>query len=461
MAKSLIIIGGGTGGYVAAIRAAQLGAQVTIIEKDRLGGTCLNRGCIPTKALLQSANLLTDMKNAAVFGMSAKEVSMDFSAVQKRKQAVVDQLVNGVSALMRKNKIQVIEAAATLIDPKTVRLLGSDDKLTADNIIIATGSKPAKIPLEGIYQPGVITSDEALTMEQPPKSIVIVGGGVIGLEFAQIMSRMGGKVTIIEMMPQILPAEDAEIATILESLLGGEGIEVFTNSSVTGISSVNEKEKSVSFTAKNNGSIQERIVEKVLIAVGRSPFTDELGVEQLSLATDNGKLVVNERMETNVPGIYAIGDVTGGFMLAHVAMEEGKCAVENIMGANRKMDYLTVPRCVYTSPELAAVGLTESEAKAEHGEIKIGRSPFSANGKALINNEATGMVKIIADAEYGQLLGIHIVGPHATELIAEAVLGIRLETTFEDIASTIHAHPTLSEAIMEAALSTGGKAIHI
>jgi len=460
MTKKIVIIGGGTGGYVAAIRAAQLNAQVTLIEKDTLGGTCLNRGCIPTKALLQSAELLADIRNAAAFGISTGEISLDFSEVNKRKEAIVKQLVGGVSSLMRKNKINVIKATATVLDPKTVKILGEDDKIEADSIIIATGSKPALIPINGIDQPGVITSDEVLTMEQLPESVVIVGGGVIGLEFAEIMSRMGSKVTIMEMMPQILPTEDTEIASALESMLTGEGIGILTSSSVTGISVVNQKDRVVSFTTKD-GIAEERRAEKVLVAVGRSPYTDELGVAQLGLTTDKGRLVVNEKMETNIPGIYAVGDVVGGFMLAHVAMEEGKCAVENIMGAERKMDYRAVPRCVYTSPEVAAVGLTEAEAKEEYGDIKVGRFPFIANGRALIHHETRGMVKVIADASYGQLLGVHILGPQATELIAEATLGIQMEATFEDIASAIHAHPTLSETMMEAALSTGGKAIHL
>jgi len=461
VAKSIVIIGGGPGGYVAAIRAGQLGAQVTLIEKDTLGGTCLNRGCIPTKALLESANVLAEIRDAGVFGISAEKVSIDFSAVAKRKEAVVQQLVSGVNSLMKKNKIEVIKGTGTLIDSRTVGILETGDQINADNIIIATGSKPTTVPIEGIDEPGVITSDEALAMEKFPKSIIIIGGGVIGLEFAQIMHRMGSKVTIVEMMPQVLPTEDTEIANMLMDILKKEGMEIFTDVSVTSISGSQQGREVVSFTTGDGNNKQERVAEKVLLAVGRSPNTDDLGGDKLGLNVDNGKLVVSERMETNIPGIYAIGDVIGGLMLAHVAMAEGKCAVENILGNDCQIDYQTVPRCVYTSPAVACVGLTEAKAKQDYGDIKIGRFPFRANGKALILNETEGTVKIIADAQYGQILGVHILGPQATELIAEAVLGMRMEVTFEDAASTIHAHPTLSEAMMEAFLDVSGSRIHL
>jgi len=460
VAKNIVIVGGGTGGYVAAIRAAQLGAQVTLIEKDTLGGTCVNRGCIPTKALLQSADILAKIRHAEAFGISVDKVSIDFSVITKRKEAVVKRLVDGVAYLMRKHRIKVIKGIGTLIDFKTVSILGENDKINADSIVIATGSKASTVPIKGINESGVMTSDEALTMSQLPKSIVIIGGGVIGLEFAQIMHRLGGKVTIVEMMPQVLPTEDLEIANMLEDRLKKEGIEIFTGATVTSIKPDKQEGKVVSFTAKDDNTERKIIGDKVLLAVGRRPYTDDLGVDKLGLVTDNGRLVVNERMETNVPGVYAIGDVVGGLMLAHVAMNEGICAVENIMGAGRKIDYRAVPRCVYTTPEVAGVGLTEMEAKEEYGNIKVGRFPFTASGKALILNETAGMVKIIADAKYGGILGVHIIGPQATELIAEAVLGMRMEATLEDIASAIHAHPTLSEAMMEAALNAGGKTIH-
>ncbi|MFC1860557.1 dihydrolipoyl dehydrogenase [Chloroflexota bacterium] len=461
MAKRIVIIGGGPGGYVAAIRASQLGAEVTLIERDTLGGTCLNRGCIPTKALLESANALAGMRNVAVFGISAEKVSMDFSAVAKRKKAVIRQLVSGVNSLVRKNKIEVIKGTGTLVDPRTVEIVETRARINADNIIVATGSKPATVSIKGIDEPGVITSNEALAMEELPDSVVIIGGGVIGLEFAQIIHRLGSKATIVEMMPQVLPTEDTEIANMLADILAKEGIEIFTGASVTSISGSQPDKKVVTFTTKNASKGQERAVEKVLLAVGRSPNTDDLGVDKLSLNVDKGRLVVNERMETSIPGIYATGDVVGGLMLAHVAMEEGKCAVENILGNDCQMNYQTVPRCVYTSPAVACVGLTEAKARQDYGKVKVGRFPFRANGKALILNDTAGMVKIITDAKYGQILGAHIIGPQATELIAEAVLGMKMGATSDDLASTIHAHPTLSEAVMEAFLNVRGRQIHL
>lgn len=455
MAKSIIIIGGGPGGYVAAIRAAQLGAQVTLIEKDKLGGTCLNRGCVPTKALLRSAEIMTEIKNAGTFGISAEKVTLDFTAVMKRKEEVVKRLQMGVTFLMKKNKVRVVNGTGTFIDNRTVAV--GSEKIKADAIVIATGSKPSGIPVRGVDEPGVITSDDALSLEQLPKSMVIIGGGVIGLEFAQILHRLGCKVTVVEMMPQLLPTEDEEIARVLEGILKKEGIDIYTCATVTGVRTDAQKGKVVSFTTKDGA--QEKAGEKVLLAVGRRPCTDGLGADKAGVAMDKGRIIVNEKMETHVPGIYAIGDVTGKIMLAHVAMEEGKVAVENVLGANRKMSYREIPRCIYTSPGVGGVGLTEAEAKKK-GNIKIGRFPLIASGKALILNETSGMVKIIADEKYGEILGVHIIGPEATELISEAVLAMSLEATFEEIAATIHAHPTLSESMMEAALAVGGKAIH-
>jgi dihydrolipoamide dehydrogenase len=460
LAKRVIVIGGGPGGYVAAIRAAQLGAQVTLIEKGSLGGTCLNRGCIPTKALLQSADILTSIRHADTFGVSVKGASVDFSAVNQRKQAVVKRLVAGVGSLMKKNNVQVVQGTGTLVDSRTVVILGSGDRVTADSIIIATGSKPATVPIKGVDAPRVIDSDDALRLEQLPKSVVIIGGGVIGLEFAQIMHGLGSEVTLVEMMPQILPTEDTEIANMLADGLKKQGIEIFTSAAVTAITSAGPGRHAVLFNTADDGREHKRTGEKVLLAVGRRPYTDGLGAEELGLALDNGRLVVNGRMETSVSGIYAIGDVVGGLMLAHVAMEEGKCAAENIMRADREMDYKAVPRCSYTSPEVAAVGLTEAEARETYGDIVVGRFPFAASGRALTLNETAGMVKIVADATYGEILGVHVFGPQATELIAEAVLAMRMEATLEDLAATIHAHPTLSEAMMEAALNAGGKTIH-
>jgi len=456
--KNIIIIGGGPGGYVAAIRASQLDAQVVLIEKDTLGGTCLNRGCIPTKALLQSAEVLSLAKSAEAFGVHIDKVSMDFPSAMSWKDATVKRLVDGVNSLMRKNKVKVVKGTGSIIDPKTVRILESKEEIKGDSIIIATGSKPLRVPIKGIDEPGVITSDDALVMEQLPQSILIIGGGVVGLEFAQIFSQMGAKVTVVEMMPQILPAEDTEIAAMLGQVLKEEGIEVITGATVTSIAGAKQNEKMVSFN--NAGGEEERKVEKVLVAVGRAPNTDDLRIEKSGIKVDEGRIAVNERMETNIPGIYAIGDVVGRLMLAHVAIEEGKCAVESLIGLNSRVNYQAMPRCVYTSPEVAAVGLTEAEAKDKYPDIKIGKFPLVASGRALTLNEPRGLVKFVVDARHGEILGVHIVGPQASELIAEAVFAMHMEATYEEIASCAHAHPTLSEAMMEAALAVEGRTIH-
>ncbi len=458
--KHIIVIGSGVGGYVAAIRAAQLGAKTTLIEKaETLGGTCLNRGCIPTKALLRSAEVLSLAKGAEAFGVHIEKASLDFPSAMKWKGATVSRLVNGVSSLMRKNKRTVVKGTGTIIDPKTVMVVESKEMIKGDNILIATGSKSLKIPIKGIDEPGVMTSDDALALEKLPQSILIIGGGVVGLEFAQIFFRMGARISIIEMMPQILPAEDAELASILERALKKEGIEIVTSASVASIASNRQGEKVVSFTTKE-GKTEERTVATVLVAVGRGPNTDGLGADKIGLKMERDRIVVNERMETNVPGVYASGDVVGRMMLAHVAMEEGKCAVENIMGMSTRVNYNVVPRCTYTTPEVASVGLTEAEAKKKHPDVKVGRFPFVASGRALTLNAPEGMVKYVVDSKYGEILGVHILGPEASELIAEAVLAMQMENTYKDIGSCIHAHPTLSEAMMEGALAVDGRTIN-
>jgi dihydrolipoamide dehydrogenase len=460
MGNKIVVIGGGPGGYVAAIRAAQLNNEVTLIEKEELGGTCLNRGCIPTKALIQSANALWEAKRGEVFGVQVQKISLDFPSVIKRKEKVVKQLVSGVQFLIKKNKVKVIKGIATIIDPKTVRIADKGEEVKTDSVIIATGSVPSIIPVEGIDSEGVIDSNQALQMQELPASIAIVGGGVIGIEFAQIFHRMGVAVTVIEMMPHILPTEDSDLAQMLESILRKEGVKIFTSATVKKISTGEKGGKVVSFAAKEGTS--EKVVDKVLIAVGRSPETSNLGLEKLEIETNKGSIVVNGRMQACIPGVYAIGDVIGGVMLAHSASAEGKCAAENASGISSTMDYRAVPRCIYTTPEIACVGLTELRARKEYGDsVRIGKFPLLGNSKALILDDTSGFVKVIVEAKYGEVLGIEIVGPHATELIGEAVLGMRLEATFNDFASAIHAHPTVSESIMEAALNVEGKAIHI
>jgi len=450
----VVVIGGGPGGYPAAIRIAQLGGKVTIIEKDEFGGTCLNRGCIPTKALLQSAAVYHTAKESKIFGITTSGVSVDFPSVMARKNTVVKQLVGGLGGILKSHGMKIIKGTGEIVDPKTVRVKETGETIQADKIIIATGSVPSRVPIPGVDLPGVINSDAALNLEKLPGSMLIIGGGVIGMEFAQIMRRMDVEVTVVEMLPQILPYEDAEIANAFAAMAQKEGIAIHTSTSVSKIEDKGGK-KLVTFGDK------QKEVDLVLVAVGRSPYTEGLGLDKVGVAMEKGFVKVNEYLETSVPGIYAIGDVIGNYMLAHVATAEGETAALNVLGQKHKMSYRSVPRAVYTSPEVASVGMTEKEAKEKYGDILVGRFPFVGCGKALVINETGGMVKVIADKKYGEVLGVAIVGPHATDLINEAALAIQMEATFEEIAHTIHAHPTIAESIMEAALDVDKKAIHI
>jgi dihydrolipoamide dehydrogenase len=456
--KSVIVIGAGPGGYVSAIKAAQVGARVTLIEKDTLGGTCTNRGCIPTKVFLQSAELVVGIKEAKTFGVSTNGVSFDFSEIIQRKNKVVKQLVSGLQFLMRKNKIRVVKGTGTLIDKRSVGIIGSDEKLEGDNIIIATGSKPMTMTIDGINGENILNSDGLINMSSLPKSVIIIGGGFIGLEFAQFLTNLGCKVTIVEKLSQILPLGDPEIAGIFEIILRDKGVEVFTSAVVNSIRD-DKNGKKVLFETEDGR--QEKIAERVLITVGREPETKNLGLEKVGISVNRGRIVTNNRMETSVSGIYAIGDVLGRIMLAHVAMSEAECAVKNIFNTKTEIDYRVVPSCTYTSPEIASVGLTEPEAKDRYEKVKVGRFPYTANARAAIFNRTSGLVKIIADGQSGEILGVQILGPQATELIAEATMAMRMEATVEDIVQTIHAHPTLSEALMEAALVTKGFPIHL
>ena len=450
----IVVIGGGPGGYPAAIRAAQMGAKVTIIEKDQFGGTCLNRGCIPTKSLLQSAGAYHDAKGAEVFGVKASGVSFDFSKIMARKNTVVKQLVGGLGGILKSHGMKIVNGTGTIVNSTTVKVVETGEEIQADKIIIATGSVPSRVPIPGLDLDGVVTSDEALNLEKLPKSILIIGGGVIGMEFAQVMKRLDVEVTVVEMLPQILPYEDAEIAAGFASLIQKEGVEIHTSTSVSKIEAKGAK-KVVTFGDK------KKEVDLVLVAVGRSPYTEGLGLDKAGVAVEKGFVKVNDYLETNVPGIYAIGDVIGNFMLAHVATAEGECAALNALGQRHRMNYRSTPRAVYTVPEVASVGLSEADAKKQYGEVRIGRFPFVGCGKALVINETNGLVKIITDTKYGEVIGVAILGPHATDLINEAALAIQMEATFEEVAHTIHAHPTIAESIMEAALDVDAKAIHM
>lgn len=459
MSYELIVIGGGPGGYVAAIRAAQLGAKVAVVERDAVGGTCLNRGCIPTKALIASTSTLANIKHAADFGIKVDGFSVDFSQIMARKDAIVKQLVGGINYLFKKNKVDLITGTAKLQGTGKVEVAkadGTTELLETKNIILATGSEPALISALGYNGKTVITSNEALELEAIPESLLVIGGGVIGCEFATIFAELGTQVTIVEAMPSILPLIDQELTRRLTTILKKKGITVRTNSMIKSVSQANDGMVAVLESG------EEITAEKVLISIGRTFNTKGLGLEEAGVALGpKGEILVNEYLETNVPGIYAIGDVTNKIQLAHVASSQGIVAVENIFGEKKKaMDYSVVPSCIFTSPEVASVGISSQDAEAQGLNVKIGKFPFQASGKALCIGETDGLVKFIADAESDKILGVHILGPHATDLIAEAALAIRMGVTAEQLATTIHAHPTLAETLMEAAEGVHGKTIH-
>jgi len=452
----IIIIGGGPGGYPAAIYAAKNNAKVAIIEKEELGGTCLNKGCIPTKTFIKSAGLYNDMKSSQQFGITAEGVSFKWDKILKNKNKVVKGLTNGVQTLLKSNGIDIYKGKGTLIDNNTVKIEGNNNEtITGANIVIATGSKPATIPVKGSDLGGVITSDEALDLENLPESLAIIGGGVIGVELGYVFRTFGVDVTIIEMLPEILPRQDVDAIKVVKDSLQKIGIKILTETKLLGIERTGEMLK-VNFDTKNG---QDSIIaENVLISAGRKSEIDV--INGLSIVTDKQGIVVDEYMRTNISNIYAIGDVTGKVMLAHVATHQALVAVKNILGKETKMNYNVIPSCIYTNPELASVGLTEEEARINYGSVRVGLFPFAASGKAKTIGETDGFVKIICDEKYNEILGVHIVGAHATELIAEACLAIKMECTAEELADTIHAHPTLAEAVMEASEAVAGFAIH-
>jgi dihydrolipoamide dehydrogenase len=460
----IVIIGGGPGGYVAAIRAAQLGATVALVEKERIGGTCLNYGCIPTKTLVRSVEAYLLAKQAARYGVDiGGRIDVDFPQMMARKDEVVDTLVTSVIELVKGHKIDIYEGLGTILQPGLVQVKtgGSESsmqQLTARKIIIATGSVPARLPIPGLDLPGVLTSRDLLALKELPQSLAIVGGGVIGVEFASIFNALGTKVTVVEMLPHLLPPVDRKLARRFQRLLSAQGVEVQLNAPVQEISSANGRLRVRFAGAKGEGAI---VADKVLVAVGRWPYTEGLGVGELGIEMDRRRVLVNEFMETSVPDVYAIGDVLGAYMLAHVASYEGEVAVENALGHQRAADYRAVPYCVFTIPELAGVGLGEREAKERGLDYQVVRFPFSASSRALAMGETEGQVKMVCEKGSGRVLGLHIMGPRASDLIAEGALAIQLGATAEDVAQTIHAHPTLPEAVMEAAKAAAfGEAIH-
>jgi dihydrolipoamide dehydrogenase len=454
------VIGGGPGGYVAALRAAQLGLNVVLVEKDSMGGTCLNRGCIPTKALVKSAELWREMNHAETFGLSAQGLSFDYTQVMARKNQVVATLVGGIDQLMKSKKITVVRGFAELSQPGkvTVNLPGEEKlEILADNVIIATGSEPSRPPIPGRDLPGVVTSDEALEDGKFPARVVVIGGGVIGMEFASIYASFGAKVTVVEMLPAILPNVDEELPKRALPTFKKLGMEIVTKATVKEIKRQGEELQVVIEDAKG---VREVVCDQVLLSAGRRPVLSGIDIEKLNLRAEKGALLVNTKLETGVPGVYAIGDAVGGIMLAHVASAEGIVAAENCAGLDSSIDYRVVPNCIFTYPEIAGVGITEQEAKAQGLAVKVSKFPFTGNGKALAIGENLGTVKLICK-EDGILVGAHILGPHASDLIHELALAIEKGLTGEDIAHTIHAHPTLSEAVMEAAHGLIGKPLHL
>jgi len=458
--SDVVIVGGGPAGYVAAIRASQLGGKVILIEKDALGGTCLNRGCIPTKALLHSVEILESARRGKDYGVSVGELSIDFTKMMSRKDAVVNTLVSGVQYLMRSNAIEVIKGTGKVISPTEVEVdSGQQEAVRTARIVLAPGSVPSVVPIPGVDGSGVITSNVALQLSEVPQSLLVIGGGAIGVEFATIFAKLGTRVTIVEMLPQIIPTEDQELSISLRRILERDGIKIFTSAQVSRIEDDPEGDKLISVVAGEGE--QKLMAELVLVAVGRKSNIEGLGLERVGIKTERGSVVVNDRMETNIPGIYAAGDAIGGILLAHVASAEGEVAVENALGKKSVIDYRVVPRCIYTMPEVAAVGLTESQAREEGLNLKVGRFPFTANPRALILGRSDGFVKVLSDAKSGEIFGIHIFGPQATELISEATLAMKMEATVSEISSTIHVHPTLSEAMRETALDAEGMVIHM
>lgn len=462
MKYDIIVLGSGPGGYVTAIRASQLGFKVAIIEKESLGGICLNWGCIPTKALLKSAQVFDYLKHASDYGLTIKEFDKDFSAVVKRSRDIAGDMSKGVQFLMKKNKIDIIDGFGKMKPGKKVVVTSTDGKETeysADNIIIATGARSRELP--NLPQDGikVIGYRQAMTLPSQPNKMIIVGSGAIGVEFAHFYNAMGTEVTIVEFMPNIVPVEDEDISKQFERSLKKAGISIMTNSSVERIDTTGKGVKAFVKTAKGEEVLEADIL---LSAVGIKTNIENIGLEEVGIATDKDKILVNTYSQTNVPGYYAIGDVTPGQSLAHVASAEGINCVEKIAGLHvEPIDYGNVPGCTYASPEIASVGLTEKQAREKGYELKIGKFPFTASGKAKAAGTPDGFVKVIFDAKYGEWLGCHMIGAGVTDMIAEAVVARKLETTGHEILKSIHPHPTMSEAVMEAVADAYGEVIHL
>jgi dihydrolipoamide dehydrogenase len=466
----LVVLGGGTGGYVAAIRASQLGLKVAVVEKNKLGGTCLHAGCIPSKALLRSAEVFATAKKSEEFGIETTGVTLNFGKVQERKANIVEQLHKGVQHLMKQGKIDVYNGIGRILGPSIFSPMpgtisvemndGSENEmLIPKNVLVATGSRPKSLPGLKIDGEFVLSSDEALKMETLPKSMIIVGGGVIGIEWASMLADFGVEVTVIEYSPRVLPLEDQDISKEMERLLKKKGIKVVTGAKV--MAETLEINEGVSIKALHKDSEKSFTAEKMLVSVGRQANVEGIGIENTDIVVENGFIQTNEYYQTKESHIYAIGDVIGGLQLAHVASREGTIAVEHITGKTPyTLDPSMVSKCVYSNPEVASVGFTESEAKEKGLNVKVGKFSFRAIGKALVYGEHDGFVKLVVDKDTNDLLGVHMIGPHVTDMISEAGLARVLDATPWEISHTIHPHPSLSEAIGEAALAVEGLAIH-
>ena len=474
MAKEydIVILGGGTGGYVAAIRASQLGLKTAVVEKEKLGGTCLHKGCIPSKSLLRSAEVFAQTKNGEEYGILAKEIKLDFQKVQIRKQRIVDQLHRGVQQLMKKGKIDLYHGVGRILGPSifapvagTISVEMNDGNeneiLIPQHVIIATGSRPKT--LNGLEIDGdfILSSNEALELSDIPSSVLIVGGGAIGIEWASMLRDFGSDVTIIEYAPRLLPSEDHDISRELEIRLKKKGIRIVTNAKILP-DTVQKEKTTATVQVEVNGERLAYSAEKILVCVGRQANIEDIGLENTDIQVNQGVIQVNDYFQTKERHIYAIGDVIGGLQLAHVASREGMIAVEHIAGLNPEpLDYSLVPKCIYSSPEIASVGWTEQEAKEKGLNLKIGKFPFRAVGKALVYGQSDGFVKLIVDRDTDDVLGVHMIGPHVTDMISEAGLARFLDAASWEVAHAIHPHPTLSEALGEAAFSVDGKAIHL
>ena len=483
----LLIVGGGPGGYVAAIRAAQLGLRTVLVEKERPGGVCLNWGCIPTKAMLRSAEVLETMQHSLEYGVSADNVRLDYTAVLQRKDRIVKGLTDGVAALLKANGVTVVSGHARFTGPTSVEVVAVGEsplgaggplynappagspvraELRATDVIIATGSTPAQLPIPGKDLPGVVTSDGAFMLSAVPRRVVVCGGSAVGAEWASMLSAFGSEVTIVELMSSLIPNEDADIGQVLGRSFAKRGIKVMTSSSVAAIEAVDAGDSSgalrVAITDADGKPSQTAEAEVVVIGVGRRPNLAGVQLERTGVAADSrGFITIDDRMRTSVPHVYAIGDVTGRVLLAHVASHQGLVAAAGVAGRDERMNYKAVPAATFTHPDVASVGLTERRAREQGFDVVTSRFPFAALGRAQTYGATEGMIKVVADRQHGELLGLHIIGPSATDLISEGVLALNLEATLHEIADSIHAHPTFAEGSMEASMVALGLPLHV